>query len=72
MNGMCKRAWQSIHNIAFASLVHACVRYEYLSFAFEHAWKLDACLSIKNLHKDGVPVSPYELFFGHKPQICRF
>ena len=59
---MTPRAWQSIRNIAFASLVHARVGYEYLSFAFEHAWKIHACLPIKNLQKDGVPVSPYELF----------
>ena len=72
MNGICEQAWQSIRNIAFASLVHARVGYEYLSFALEHAWKIHACLPIKNLQKDGVPVSPYGLFFGTKPCICRF
>ena len=50
-NGFCERAWQSIRNIAFASLVHAHVGYEYLSFAFEHAWKIHACLPIKHLQK---------------------
>ena len=59
--------------IAFSSLVpsHAGVGYEYLSFAFEHTWKIHACLPIKNLHKDGVPASPYELFFCNKPCICQ-
>ena len=72
MNGICERSWQSIRNITFASLVHAHVGYEYLSFAFEHAWKIHASLPIKNLHKDAVPVSHYELSFGNKPCICRF
>ena len=53
-------------------LVHAHIGYEHLSFAFEHAWKIHACLPIKNLHKEGVPVSPYKLFFGNKPRICHF
>ena len=66
MNGICERAWQSIRNIAFASLVHARVGYEYLSFALEHAWKIHACLPIKNLLKNDIPISPYEYFFDKK------
>ena len=75
MNGICERAWQSICNIAFASLVHARMgydSYEYLSFALEHAWKIHACLLIKNLLKNDNPISPYEYSFGKKPWICRF
>ena len=72
MNGICEHAWQSICNIAFTFLVHAPVSYEYLSFAFEHAWKVHTSLPIKNLLKNDTLVSPYEYFFGQKPHICRF
>ena len=72
MNGICERSWQSIRNIAFAFLVHARVGYEYLTFALEHAWKVHACLPIKNVSLNGTPISPYELFFNKKPRIHRF
>ena len=72
MNGICERTWASIRNIAFSFLVHARVGFEFYSFALEHAWKVHACLPIKNLSKNDKPISPYEYFFGNKPAIRRF
>ena len=72
MNGICERAWASIRNIAFSFLVHARVGFEYYSLALEQAWKIHACLPIKNLLKDDKPISPYEFFHGHKPCLRRF
>ena len=42
---------------------------EYFDLALEHAWKVHACLPIKNLSKGGRAISPYECFFGVKPCI---
>ena len=72
MNGICERAWASVRNIAFSFLVHARVGFEYYSLALEQAWKVHACLPIKNLLRDEKPISPYEYFFGEKPCIRRF
>ena len=72
MNGICERAWASKCDIAFSSLVHARIGYEYYSFELEHAWKVHACLPIKSLLKNDVPINPYKCFFGTKPRHCRF
>ena len=72
MNGICERSWQNIRNIAFAFMVHARVGYEYLTFALEHAWKVHACLPIKNVLSENNLTSPYELFFNKKHCVSRF
>ena len=69
MNGICERTWANIRNIAFSFLVHARVGFEFYALALEHAWKVHACLPIKNLTKDGKSISPYEYFYGVKPCI---
>ena len=69
INGICEQSWQSIRDIAFAFMVHARVGYEYLTFALEHAWKVHACLPIKNVLTENNLTSPYKLFFNKKPRI---
>ena len=68
-NGFCERQWANIRNIAFSFLVHAQVGMEYFDLALEHAWKVHACLPIKNLSQGGRAISPYKCFFGIKPCI---
>ena len=72
MNGIAERAWGTIKNIAFAHCVHARVGYEFMTLALEHAWKVHACLPIRDVLQDGRPISPFESFFQEKPSIRRF
>ena len=53
-------------------MVHAQVGDEFYDLALQHAWKVFDCLPVRGLEINGRPATPYELFFGVKPQLERF
>ena len=72
MNGICERAWATVRNIAFSFLVHARIVFEFFPLALEHAWKVHACLPIKDVQVNDQPITPFEYFFQAKPTLSRF
>ena len=72
MNGICERTWQSLRNLAFAFMNHARVCDEFGDMAFEHSWKVFSVLPIKGLLKDGRVTTPFEKFYGHKPDVRKY
>ena len=68
-----EQTWQSICNLAFAFMNHACISEHFSDFALEHAQKVFNVLPLKDLTMpDGHSCTPYEYHFGHKPNIRCF
>jgi hypothetical protein len=54
---------------AFSFMNFARVGEEFGDMALEHAWKVHSVLPLKGLSKEGCSVTPYELYYGHKPSV---
>jgi hypothetical protein len=71
-NGLCEHTWQLLRNLAFSFMNYARVGEEFGDLALEHAWKVFGVLPLKNLCKNGVVTTPFELYYNRKPSIRKF
>jgi hypothetical protein len=72
MNGLVEVIWQILRKISFALLNEGRAGEAYFDMSLEHSWKVFNVLPLKTLTLDDRTTTPFELFYGQKPNIRRF
>ena len=76
-NGLCERSWQDIRLICFKNLFQARLGNPFMDTCLSYSWNIRNIKPIKGLsyfaeNGEKVPCTPYELYYGEKPNVGRY